>query len=56
MVVIAAELTDNTETGSKKTPLCREIWAHGHYSAMLASIRLNPDGGDRLVEQSLDVL
>lgn len=34
----------------------RDALAHGHYSAMPASLRVPPEGGDTLVEQSLKVL
>jgi hypothetical protein len=49
---IAAELT-NDRLSYLPT---REALAHGHYSAMPASIRIGPDGGDQLVEQSLEML
>ena len=49
---IAAELTNDCLSYLPT----RDALAHGHYSAMPASIRVGPEGGDQLVEQSLDVL
>ena len=49
---IAAELT-NDSLGYLPT---RQALAHGHYSAMPANIRVGPDGGDRLVQKSLEQL
>ncbi len=46
---IAAQLTND---GLAYLPT-RAGLAHGHYSAMPANIRLGPEGGDQLVEQSL---
>lgn len=46
---IAAQLTND---GLAYLPT-REGLAHGHYSAMPSNIRLGPEGGDQLVEQSL---
>ncbi len=46
---IAAQLTND---GLAHLPT-REGLAYGHYSAMPSNIRLGPEGGDQLVEQSL---
>lgn len=49
---IAAELTND----SLSYLPTREALAHGHYSAMPASLRVGPDGGDKLVERSVAAL
>ncbi len=49
---IAAELTNDTLSYLPTQDALR----HGHYSAMPASFRVGPDGGDRLVEESLKML
>jgi len=49
---IAAELTNDTLSYLPT----RDALAHGHYSAMPASLRVGPEGGDKLVEKSLEVL
>jgi len=49
---VAAELTNDT-LGYLPT---RDALAHGHYSAMPASIRVGPEGGDMLVARSLEIL
>ena len=49
---IAAELTNDALSYLPT----RDAVAHGHYSALPASFRVGPDGGDTLVEQSLEIL
>jgi hypothetical protein len=49
---IAAELTNDTLSYLPT----RDALAHGHYSAMPASLRVGPEGGDELVERSLEML
>lgn len=46
---IAAELTNDVLSYLPT----RDALTHGHYSAMPASFRVGPDGGDKLVEESL---
>ncbi|MBT3377512.1 MAG: hypothetical protein HN742_33010 [Lentisphaerae bacterium] len=49
---IAAELTNDCLSYLPT----REALAHGHYSAMPASLRVPPEGGDKLVERSVAIL
>ncbi len=49
---IAAELTNDC---LRYLPT-RPALAHGHYSAMPSNIRVGPEGGDRLVERSVEHL